>query len=253
MEDSNSPIAMNNVAPMLGTVIGIAMWLSPLKTVLQARKEKYLGSLNPYPFGEFKAEWLLEHIWSDLIELSLLRAGITVLNCYAWMLYAAMIKDYYIFASNFPGFVLGLFYSISSLVLLSQGKSSSEGTTYFWLESILIYGAVYFGLVSMYVGISLDDTQTDFGRSIVAYSGIACAISYYAAPCTTIVHIIRTRSASSLHPPMLLANAANASLWLIYGYFTLNDAFVYGPNLIGLLLTAFQLCLVCIYGGGLPL
>jgi hypothetical protein len=40
------------LAPMLGTLIGITMFASPLQAVLQARKKKSMGSLNPYPFGE---------------------------------------------------------------------------------------------------------------------------------------------------------------------------------------------------------
>jgi solute carrier family 50 protein (sugar transporter) len=163
------------------------------------------------------------------------------------MVYAIMTQDYYLFLANFPGFVLGLFYSISSLVLLSQEKSTSDATVYFRLESMLVFGSAYYGLIAMYVGITMDKSDEEFGKSIFAWSGIICAITYYAAPCTAVADIIRTQNSSSLHAPMILANAANASLWLIYGYFALDDAYVYGPNLVGVSFAIFQLVLIGMY------
>ena len=164
------------------------------------------------------------------------------------MLYAAMIKDYYIFAANFPGFILGLFYSFSSLVVLSQSKSQSDSVMYSRLENLILVGSTYFCFLSMHVGITLDASQAEYGRNLVAYSGIVCCTCYYAAPCTDIAQILRTKNASSLYPPMLIANGANASLWMTYGYFTLKDSFVYGPNFVAVVLVCFQFSLVCIYG-----
>lgn len=220
MDIADTEMPLSKFAPVLGTIIGISMWLSPLKAVLRARHDRLMGSLNPYPFV------------------------LTVLNCFAWMVYAVQIKDYYIFVTNFPGFVLGLFYSISALSLISQGKTQADANVYFWLENMLIGGAIYFCFLSMYVGITLDETETAYGKRLVAYSGILCCIAYYAAPCTTISRVLKTKNSSSLNPPMIIANLSNATLWLVYGYSTLNDIFVYGPNLVGVVLSALQIVLI---------
>ena len=163
-----------------------------------------------------------------------------------------MQKDIYVFITNFPGFVLGLLYSISSLTLLANGKGNSDATTYYRLETMILVGSVYYGSISMYIGFILGEDDKQFASSLVAWSGITCAVLYYAAPCTTIAQIIKTKNSSSLHPPMILANATNATLWLIYGYFGINDMYIYGPNLLGVIFAFFQLFLVTIYRSTSP-
>jgi hypothetical protein len=44
--------SLESIAPVLGCVLGNIMWFSPLPAVLAARRNKFLGALNPYPFGE---------------------------------------------------------------------------------------------------------------------------------------------------------------------------------------------------------
>ncbi len=41
---------------------------------------------------------------------------------------------------------------------------------------------------------------------------------YYIMPLSTLVTIVRTRSAASIYPPLAVASIANGSLWTIYGF-----------------------------------
>jgi hypothetical protein len=49
------------------------MWLSPLHAVLMARSKGSLGSLNPLPFN------------------------MMMVNSIAWVMYAVLLNDYYVF------------------------------------------------------------------------------------------------------------------------------------------------------------
>ena len=54
------------VCPFFGVIIGNAMWLSPMKAVLEARSKGDIGTLNPVP-------------WS-----------IAYANCIAWVIYGCL-------------------------------------------------------------------------------------------------------------------------------------------------------------------
>jgi solute carrier family 50 protein (sugar transporter) len=165
------------------------------------------------------------------------------------MMYAVLLKDYYIFISNFPGLVVGMYYSITALVLLSGGKTSSDVLRYNIIEGMIVVGLLYFALISLLVGLYLDETQQSLRESIVASTGVACAVMYYVAPCSTIYQVVATRNASTIHAPMMIANAANSFLWLVYGV-SIQDPFVYAPNVIGFGLSALQLLLALLFKGG---
>jgi uncharacterized protein with PQ loop repeat len=57
-------IFFNVVCPTLGVVIALTMFLTPMRSVLQARRDKSLGDLNP-------VSW-----------------AVTFVNCMGWVIYA---------------------------------------------------------------------------------------------------------------------------------------------------------------------
>jgi len=81
------------------------MFLSPIPTVLNAIKMKELGDLNPLP-------------WIPI-----------VLNCFGWALYACMKRDHFVFWSNFPGLVSGVFYVVTAIKLLYSSDKESDKHT----------------------------------------------------------------------------------------------------------------------------
>lgn len=184
--------------------------------ILEARKNNDLGTLNPIPFA------------------------VIVFNCIGWVIYAVMIKNYYILFANAPGLVLGMFFCMTSLQLLvkpepcekeKQSRSRIEmivtGGLTVWLITVLFTSVVYKG--------------SSKSTAFVGGLADAGALLYFAAPLSSIVEIFRTGDASSLYAPTICANFANATLWFFYGVIGLEDVNVWIPNGLAMILTIFQL------------
>jgi solute carrier family 50 protein (sugar transporter) len=212
----------NFICPLLGTIICFGMYSSPLVAILAAREKQSLGNLNPIPFG------------------------LAVVNAMAWVTYSVLLKDYFIFIANTPGVIFGIFFTTSSLALLARTDGGMKSRNFRVLEFILIFGLVCFSILIMIVGVTLA-SYPGTGKTIVAFVANSTCVIYYGAPCSTMLTVISTKDSSSLHLPMILANALNAVMWCIYGLFALEDIFVYVPNGIGLFLSCLQLLLIAIY------
>lgn len=161
------------------------------------------------------------------------------------MLYAIEINDYFIFFSNIAGLVLGVYYTISSLILLSLHHEKHQ-IHYETMEK-LILGAVFFWeVISLLIGfvVRADPTTTAF---ITACSANVFTLVFYIAPIKTIVQVIHDRNSSILYPPMVLTTLMNSGLWFVYGIAALDDFFVYVPNGIGATLSLIQLILIPLY------
>jgi solute carrier family 50 protein (sugar transporter) len=80
--------------------------------------------------------------------------------------------------------------------------------------------------------------------------GIVCgtfAMSYFASPMTTMLEVIKQRDASSLYPPMVIANIVNCFCWVVYGLMALDDPIIYGQNGAGMALNVVNLVLVMVF------
>jgi uncharacterized protein with PQ loop repeat len=82
---------------------------------------------------------------------------------------------------------------------------------------------------------------------MVGYISSSFAIAYYAAPLATMLQVIKTKDSSSLYLPMILINCTNGLLWSSYGFIALHDINVYGPNVIGVILSSIQILMTFIF------
>lgn len=82
-------VLLKHVAPAMGCLVAWAMFLAPLRAVLQVRRSRALGALNPLP---------LVAMWA---------------NCAAWLGYAYLTRDPYVLASNEPGLILAAFMTVT--------------------------------------------------------------------------------------------------------------------------------------------
>jgi len=64
-----------------------------------------------------------------------------------------------------------------------------------------------------------------------------------ASPLSSMRSVIATADASSIYAPMTAAQCVNCMLWTVYGLAAAHNAFVWGPNLTGLILGLMQLAL----------
>ena len=200
-------------------------------------------------------------------------------NCLGWTIYGYLCNDYFITTSNFPGAALGAFYMASvmhvcgyEVALLDneiwtssledgEGKVDSVAekeersrlrqtreqqftmlTIFLW-ACPLMWG--FLGTLSFtYFVPELGNRGTNTAMLIIGSVCGVFAMAYFASPLSTAYQVIKEGDASSLYPPMVIANIVNCSCWVIYGYFAIEDPMVWGQNAAGLTLQAFNLLLI---------
>lgn len=220
-------VLTNLVAPLIGTIICNCMWFSPLPMVLKARLSRDLGDANPLPFV------------------------ITIINCVGWLMYGCLKKDYFLFFSNITGIILGIYSSLTALSILAEKKETGSNQ-YMMLEGLLIFCFAFWSIIGMVasVGFSSSNDPLKEGEAMVGLLSSACSIAYFAAPLSVMAKVIMTRDASALYFPTILVNTLNALMWTVYGAFGVNDANIWVPNFIGLILSVCQLAVIIMFRKG---
>ena len=124
------------VAPTLGTIFCFGMFASPMMAVLQVRKTKTLGVLNPIPFG------------------------VTIFNCIAWLIYGCMKRDLFLFFANASGLIFGFFYCLSVIPHIPEGEDTTPDKKYMKLVmEVLVMGSIVFWTIIALIVFILMDTS----------------------------------------------------------------------------------------------
>ena len=199
-----------------------------MMAVLQVRKTKTLGVLNPIPFG------------------------VTIFNCIAWLMYGCQKRDYFLFFSNCSGLIFGFFYCLSVIPHIPEGDETTPDKKYMKLiVEVLVMGSVVFwATIALFVFIVMDPsklTDVKIGQTIVSSFGVIGGLSYYGSPLSSMHSVIKLKDSSSLHTPMILTNLAAAFLWFIYGLVGVPDVMIWIPNMLGCMLSLSQLTLSFMY------
>ncbi|KAL3130843.1 hypothetical protein ABBQ38_000175 [Trebouxia sp. C0009 RCD-2024] len=206
-------VLMTQVVPSMGVFIGTLMFLSPLKAVLDMRKHGRLGELNPIPFP------------------------VVIANCMAWVAYALVSKDPYVFLANDPGLLLGLFYTFSAYGY-ADTKTRNKLTALILIFAVALSGVA---LAMTCMTLSKDEKLLIWG-----ITANVVLLIYYSAPLTTIKQVIVTRSSASLYWPLCMMNVLNGILWFGYGR-ALQNRFIWVPNAVGAALGLLQLSLCLVF------
>lgn len=90
--------------------------------------------------------------------------------------------------------------------------------------------------------------ETDLGRAktYVGFVASLMTILFFAAPLTMLAHVIKTKSADILPLPLIMSTFVCCLQWFVYGYI-LEDPFIQVPNVLGTLISGFELLLFLIY------
>ncbi|KAG8467114.1 hypothetical protein KFE25_000430 [Diacronema lutheri] len=208
MPDASYYIA-HHVAPAAGSVLAQLLFLSPRSEVLAAKERGSLGSLNPWPFV------------------------FIVLNCTGWLVYAVELRDWYVFASNLPGLLIGLWYVMQCLPLM---PNPNERARIEWATLLSIGVWVTVGEVR-----ALAFARVDGAGSVFAWMTIVGLVMFYASPLATIAQVVRQRDSSSILPQLAILSVINGLAWTAYGYFAVHNFFIAGPNFAGVCLALVQL------------
>ena len=200
----SADFVLKTLAPLMGGLISVTMFMSPLPAVLQASKDRALGTLNltPYPA----------------------QCG----NCAAWLTYSIILQNPWIFVPNVIGLALGLFFTLTGWKL---GSEAVKGTI---VRSFVSYMSVIaLGIVCAAKGVFSITAKDVIGRL-----GIGLLMIYYCAPLSTIAKVVASKDSSSIDPALTMVGVANGCFWGMYGL-AISDIYVYGPNLVGAAIAAF--------------
>lgn len=116
-------ILMKLVAPIMGFILANVMFFSGVPGMLRCKRLGGLGDMNPLPFP------------------------VVLANCISWIIYSILIEDYFLFFSNAPGAMVGMYFTLVAYGL-SAYKSKMRDALEAWLMSMM------FGLLALtlYVG-----------------------------------------------------------------------------------------------------
>ena len=157
------------------------------------------------------------------------------LNAFCWLKYGLMIDDTTVTFVNFVGAILMSSYTVCFYYyclrrLTVQKQIVSAFSFYVTLNLYLTYG----------------ESDASSGRYMCGLVASGFAIGFFASPLATVMHVLRTRSTSTLPFYMIVANFFLTAQWWLYGVI-LDDNFIKIPNFLGWCLSTVQLSLFMLY------
>lgn len=105
-------ILMKLVAPIMGFILANVMFFSGVPGMLRCKRLGGLGDMNPLPFP------------------------VVLANCISWIIYSILIEDYFLFFSNAPGAMVGMYFTLVAYGL-SAYKSKMRDALEMWLMTLM--------------------------------------------------------------------------------------------------------------------
>lgn len=175
----SSSILTQHVAPALGTLVALLLFLAPLKTLKAAMQgTRLLGDINPVPFP------------------------LLATNCAGWVAYGYLLRDYYVVVANINGLVLAMHYTLQAYCLCSMGGERMEGKRKL-LHGTVVGASLMMAYVGLVVALPLGDKEE--ARKLVL--GLVCnavLVCFYASPLAEVKTVIASKSSDALVFPMCL-------------------------------------------------
>ena len=200
----SADFVLKTLAPLMGGLISVSMFMAPLPSVLNASKNKSLGELNlsPYPA----------------------QCG----NCAAWLSYSIILKNPWIFVPNVVGLILGLFFTYIGSRLGDAAQKAA----------LLRSFGSYMSVIALAILCAAKGVFNVAANEVIGRVGIALLMIYYCSPLSTIAKVVETKDSSSIDPALTIVGIANGCFWGMYGL-AISDIYVYGPNLVGASIALF--------------
>ena len=205
-------VLLTKAAPAAGVALANLMFLSPVKAVVDARKCGRLNDLNAVPFVAI------------------------VGNTVAWLGYSFATRDAFVFLANWPGLLLGLYYTMTGVALGDQKQRSL-------IEKLLLAYAAVLGAA----GYAAASGAFGSAQAVLGLVANALLLLYYSSPLSVVANVVKKRNAAALFWPLSLTSLLNGALWTSYGR-AVGDAYIWAPNLVGALLATLQLALIGAFG-----
>lgn len=190
-----------------GPIFFFLLQISTSHTAYVISKTKSTGSMSPIPF----------------ISLST--------NCAIWSLYGYATSDPTVFYPNLSGFFVGI---ISTYIF---HKNMNENTPKPW--------AIYSGAICI-LALSLCLFVTSH-TPFIGTLGCALSVAVSGSPLAVLKTVIMEKSTAALPFATSLIMWLNSISWLLYGSLIAHDVLLWGPNLLGFVLSSIQMLLFGLY------
>eukprot|EP00614_Pseudopedinella_elastica_P003184 CAMPEP_0172588468 /NCGR_PEP_ID=MMETSP1068-20121228/7370_1 /TAXON_ID=35684 /ORGANISM="Pseudopedinella elastica, Strain CCMP716" /LENGTH=238 /DNA_ID=CAMNT_0013383803 /DNA_START=277 /DNA_END=993 /DNA_ORIENTATION=- len=196
-----------SVVPAVGVGVTNAMMLSTIPPILAARHR-----------GSLKRGASVAHL------------ALVFPSCVAWTVFALATKNPYIFLSNGPGVLIGIFLFLSGMRLGSRAQRDQ-------LESFALGSGVL--MLGSGAAMGVFGSESNLGALLAN----CLSILFYLSPIPVLREALRTRSARALQMPMAATSLVNSALWTAYG---LNGGGlkIIVPSCLGLAVSSLQLGLL---------
>mmetsp|Transcript_56831 Transcript_56831/g.128795 ORF Transcript_56831/g.128795 Transcript_56831/m.128795 type:complete len:280 (+) Transcript_56831:102-941(+) len=166
-----------SVVPAVGVGVTNAMMLSTIPPILAARHR-----------GSLKRGASVAHL------------ALVFPSCVAWTVFALATKNPYIFLSNGPGVLIGIFLFLSGMRLGSRAQRDQ-------LESFALGSGVL--MLGSGAAMGVFGSESNLGALLAN----CLSILFYLSPIPVLREALRTRSARALQMPMAATSLVNSALW----------------------------------------
>jgi len=195
-------------APYASTVV----FMAPIPTIRKMIVSRSVGGLPLLPYSSMVA------------------------NCFVWIVYGLLIQEKKVWRTNALGGGLALLYCNE------YRKYSAKSSTKIFEH---VYAVSFVAMLTSFFALAL---PAQVARNFVGAEGVLLCILLFASPLATLKQVIETKSARLIPLPFTLACLINCILWVIVGWFELNDFMIYAPNLLGFACAFAQVGLKIVYG-----
>jgi uncharacterized protein with PQ loop repeat len=205
---SPSLVAFLQVAPPLAAQV---VFLSPLSAMKQFAKTGTTGDVSCIPYAAMCANGAL------------------------WVVYGALKGDMTIIVPNMSGFFFGAYYV----------KTFSR-----YAPDNVSMAPYYGGIAAMMSSVLGAAMCLDTGAAIdaIGLSGCAVVAVMFGGPLGSIKTVLKDKNTNSLPVPFTAAAFINCLCWVSYGSLVIDDIYVWGPNLAGLIASSAQIGLYAKFG-----
>lgn len=196
-------------APYASTVV----FMAPIPTIRKMIVSRTVGGLPLLPYSSMVA------------------------NCFVWLVYGLLIQEKKVWISNALGAGLALLYC-------NEYRKYSAKTPFKIFERH-VYTVSFLAMLTSFFALAL---PSQVAKNVVGVEGVLLCVLLFASPLATLKQVIETKSAHLIPIPFTVACLINCILWVIVGWFELNDFMIYAPNLLGFACTLAQVGLKLVYG-----
>lgn len=202
-----------DVIRTLSSVSTIFMLLSPSIALWRIHKTKIIGETSVIP----------------LVSL--------LLGCHMWLLYGILTDNIFPLTITYIfGDCISIFYVLVYLYYTPNRKYVIKACT--WVGVPMAIVTIYSILGAWELA---GESKHEVGL-VVGWITVATSIILYSSPFETIVHVLRTRCATSIPINMCLMGAISNTFWTIYSFIKM-DMILIMPNVICLTIGIIQ-CIV---------